>query len=554
MSIKNSPSFKAANKLAEVDPNNTLRSVVPTTSQVGKTEVAALALIRKIEQQDPAIDLLVASVQDGTLGTAQNQSRLTFVQKALQSYRAILNSFEARLETLRNTPSKMAEASLTLSGAGTAIKFLPIPGVSLTAGATSTFSGKLADIRAKGRDLLDAAQTSDSLLQDTELDNVDQELTIREEKLELLLEIQKQLKDLTKQELESLGRCLDTEAKAISKKCLSDIKNTLTPSSNLLNEQTQTDLYVVDFNGVSYRVIIQVVDSPFSDFTKVYRRALAVREDGMVKCVTEIVATEDVEYFVDSLRRCLLVPPFTSAGPITVQKPTFFIPSSLLFVGSFQNQTDLLILHSLGTNDFIIQVYEDDGSSLKQIIPEFIKTLDNSRIEITLSQPTSGKVVFNKPTELDTNVDTTVADTSKIITHNLSVELPLVQVYSQNEILIPEVIEVIDDNTIRVQLSEPTDFRVVTFNPPAKNIKTITSTTTSIQHRFNTVPPLVQVYYSGTELVQIVPEEVQVVSPNIVQIKLSSLSEYRSIVAGASEIVEIEVLSCTLGIEVTEVP
>lgn len=558
MSIQDSPLYKIADKLAEIDPNKTLRSVVPITTQVGKIEVASTLLLTRIERLDPDISKLVASVEDATLSNPSNQTRLSFVQKSLNSYRDTLNTFKKRLEVLERTPNNLTNASLTLSGAGTAIKILPIPLISLTAGATSTFSGKLADVRAKGRDLLDAAETSNSLLEDTELAKVDQELTTREQKVKLLLEIQRLYDKLSSQQLTELSECLGTTGKPVSQTCLQNIKDIfdpIDPLNTVPGLEPKEDLYVVDYNGVSYRVIIQVVDAPFSNDGKTYRRALAVRQDGMIKCVTEIAATEDVEYFIDSLRRCLFVKPFLNirSGRTEDRRPVFFIPSSLLFVGSFQNQTDLLILHSLNTNDFIIQVYQDEEGSLQQIVPESIKTVDNSRIEIKFSQPTSGKVIFNKPTAFDTIVDTAIAETSKTITHNLSVELPLIQVYSDNEILIPEVIEILDDNTIRVQLSEPTDFRVVTFNPPARNTSALNNNSTFVNHRFNTTPPLVQVYYNNPELVRIIPERIQVINSNIVEIKINSLLEHRAITAGASEIVEVDVLSCALTIEVIEV-
>lgn len=552
MSIKNSPSFKAADKLADTDPNKTLRSVTPTTSQVGKTEVAALNLIRKIEQQDPSIEVLVASVGDGTLNTTPNQNRLALVQKALQSYRAIFNSFKARLETLKRTPNNLAQASLTLSAAGTAIKLLPIPGLTLTAGATSTFSGKLSDIRAKGRDLLDAAQTADSLLEDNDLNEVDVELRAREERLNLLLEAQKQFENLSKEQQLSIAKCLSTTTKRVPTDCLSSVNQILNPTINLFDLNPEEDLYVVDYNGVSYKVVIEIVDSPFFDYTKVYRRALAVREDGMVKCVTEVVAVEDREYFVKALRRCLLVEPFPNFGYVQERKITYIAPS-LIFVASFENETELVIIHELGTNDFIVQVYQDEEGSLKQIVPESIKTYDNSRIVIRLSEPTSGVVVFNQPTATDTVVDTTTSATSKDINHDLSVELPLIQVYVDNEVILPQTIRVVDDNTIRVELSEPTDFKVVVFNPPLRNTTTINTLTTQINHSFNTIPPLVQVYYLDTTPVQIIPEKIEVLDASTIEVKLSSLSEYKATIGSATRVVPVNISTCALEIAITDV-
>ena len=109
--------------------------------------------------------------------------------------------------------------------------------------------------------------------------------------------------------------------------------------------------------------------------------------------------------------------------------------------------------HQMGQRYPIFQVFDTDG---KVIIPTEITTVNSDNATITFSVPTAGKAIASLgvgPGGLSQYFSTS---TTWSLAHNLNVDYPLVNVWDTNRnIIIPDRIESIDTNNIKVYLSAP---------------------------------------------------------------------------------------------------
>lgn len=186
--IQNTSLFKAADRLAEVDPSKSAKSIQPISVQVGNIETTVMGVKTKISDLDSELDILRQSLETDTFNSSRNVSRRIFTSNTLKASLRTITVLETRLNLLRKKPQRITKASLGLLGNAIILKALPIPGISLTAGATSTFSAKLADIKSKGRDLLDSSKSIDSLTNNNQLNELIKEINLKEEFLKSLID------------------------------------------------------------------------------------------------------------------------------------------------------------------------------------------------------------------------------------------------------------------------------------------------------------------------------------------------------------------------------
>jgi len=123
------------------------------------------------------------------------------------------------------------------------------------------------------------------------------------------------------------------------------------------------------------------------------------------------------------------------------------------------------VTHNLGTLYPLVQVYGDDD---EQIIPQRIKVLNSSSVQVDFPELVSGYVVVAKGGHIvsgtafiEVSNQTTIAQnytTASTVTvvHNLSTLFPLVQVYnSLDEQIIPQTIKILDSGSVRVDFPTP---------------------------------------------------------------------------------------------------
>lgn len=109
--------------------------------------------------------------------------------------------------------------------------------------------------------------------------------------------------------------------------------------------------------------------------------------------------------------------------------------------------------HQLGQRYPIFQVFDTDG---KVIIPTEITTVNSDNATISFSVPTAGKVIASLGVGPGGLSQYFSAATTWSLSHNLNVDYPLVNIWDTNRnIIIPDRIESIDTNNIKVYLSTP---------------------------------------------------------------------------------------------------
>ena len=110
-------------------------------------------------------------------------------------------------------------------------------------------------------------------------------------------------------------------------------------------------------------------------------------------------------------------------------------------------------VHGLGQRYPIIQVFDDNG---KVVIPSEITTVNSSTAIITFSTPQTGKAIASLGTGTGGLTQFFTAATTWTLLHNMGTRYPLVTVYDTNyNIVFPNRIHSVDENTIEVQFSAP---------------------------------------------------------------------------------------------------
>jgi len=110
-------------------------------------------------------------------------------------------------------------------------------------------------------------------------------------------------------------------------------------------------------------------------------------------------------------------------------------------------------VHGLGQRYPIIQVFDDNG---KVVIPSEITTVNSSTAIITFPTSQTGKAIASLGTGTGGLTQFFTAATTWTLQHNMGTRYPLVTVYDTNyNIVFPNRIHSVDENTIEVQFSAP---------------------------------------------------------------------------------------------------
>ena len=105
-------------------------------------------------------------------------------------------------------------------------------------------------------------------------------------------------------------------------------------------------------------------------------------------------------------------------------------------VDSFTSQTSVVTTHNFGTKNVIVSVFDSNDA---MIIPDSIVTTDTNTVTTTLDTSTSGRVVVAKGGHIvsgsiqqSTYRENISGASSYAVTHSLSEDYPIVQVYSSS--------------------------------------------------------------------------------------------------------------------------
>lgn len=131
--------------------------------------------------------------------------------------------------------------------------------------------------------------------------------------------------------------------------------------------------------------------------------------------------------------------------------------------------------HNLGTTEVTVQAFDTQGGSPAVFIPADISVLDENTISVTFNETTEGYLIIGYPKDfvqygpdgdvIKHNLDFSVEiygnmdNVSKLLVHNLNTENIRVNVYSDEEDgtsheIIPEAIQIVDPNSIRLTFRE----------------------------------------------------------------------------------------------------
>ena len=124
---------------------------------------------------------------------------------------------------------------------------------------------------------------------------------------------------------------------------------------------------------------------------------------------------------------------------------------------SFTSTTSRTVTHNFGTKNVLVQVF-DNSDNL--IIPSSITTTDTNTVSISFNNNTSGRVVVAKGGHLVSGSTQTYREnisgaSAYAVTHSLSEDFPIVQVYStERSQVIPAEITTTSANSLN--FSSPT--------------------------------------------------------------------------------------------------
>lgn len=135
-------------------------------------------------------------------------------------------------------------------------------------------------------------------------------------------------------------------------------------------------------------------------------------------------------------------------------------------VDSFTSQTSVVTLHNFGTKNVIVNVFDSNDA---MVIPDSIVTTDTNNVTTTFDTATSGRVVVAKgghlvsgSAELFTYRETITGASSYAVTHSLSEDYPIVQVYSSSRAqVIPSEITTTSANALDITFSSTFNGTVV---------------------------------------------------------------------------------------------
>ncbi len=184
--IKRTNEFRVADRITKVDSNKGTSLVANISSQVGNIETTLEVLTNKLQQVKQDINELEEVKRSSNTLSIPETRKVIFLKRTVNSFKARVSLVLKRLTRFKKIPEKLANSALNLLVGTTLIKGLPIPGINLTAGATSTFAGTLEDLRIQGRSILNTSQAIDSLVDVDSAESLLSEIIELEQRLETL--------------------------------------------------------------------------------------------------------------------------------------------------------------------------------------------------------------------------------------------------------------------------------------------------------------------------------------------------------------------------------
>ena len=233
-----------------------------------------------------------------------SQQQLENIITQLDNLKRLGTDISDRLNRIRKLIKPLKDGATAITTTVTVLKALPIPGLALTAGVTTTFSDLLHLVKEFGTQLKTSATSIESLLDQTNiLSNLVREAENTTQKIETALEFC-QLSNQTGLELpaECINKIVNGSREEVNK-CISDLNrlldsqvgsNTLTQAvDSIANSQNQEitnegrEAYTAS-NGISYEIVIKQIQSDFTKAPK--RQAIALAPGG------KIIATSDKSF------------------------------------------------------------------------------------------------------------------------------------------------------------------------------------------------------------------------------------------------------------------
>ena len=224
------------------------------------------------------------SIQEKLKDGCPSDAELENIKNQLDNISELSNNIAERLNRYRSIIPPLKQGAGALSGIVTVLKGLPIPGLALTAGVTTTFSDILTLVKEFSTQLKNSATTIEGLL--AQADSLNQILKSAEQ-VSKKVDIALQFCALADGDLPA--ECIDSIVNGTPEEaaqCINDFNKRL--GSNLQNENKLKEESTTDDeerytgpDGTEYIVRIIQVDSEFTRAPK--RQAIAETLQGIIR-------------------------------------------------------------------------------------------------------------------------------------------------------------------------------------------------------------------------------------------------------------------------------
>lgn len=199
------------------------------------------------------------------------------------------------------------------------------------------------------------------------------------------------------------------------------------------------------YNGSAYVTVGQLAVDANSSNADRFQLSLAVSEDGgaidaaNAQLVIDgndsgAIRFNDAYKFPTSDGSANQVLQTDGSGTLTFADSTAEVTETATVTDTFTNATSKTVSHSFGTKNVIVTAYDDSDN---MFIPSTIVTTDVNTVDLTFDSSVSGRVVVAKGGHIVSGSIQTYREdisgaSSYTITHNLSEDYPIVQVYNEN--------------------------------------------------------------------------------------------------------------------------
>ena len=144
------------------------------------------------------------------------------------------------------------------------------------------------------------------------------------------------------------------------------------------------------------------------------------------------------------------------------------------------------VVHSLGSKDLFFQAYVFDTTyGLKPVYPRDVVFLDDNTMNVVFSTPQSGKIKLIKHVESSQTFSTDISSPSNVweINHNLNsknlIFAAKAVINGQLKIIYPKKFIMLDDNTVRLEFTNPQQGRIALGKTESYTSATFTQATPS---------------------------------------------------------------------------